>query len=268
MRCLVFLLSMLPVWGLFVVNPVETVPICTNENTVLTPVPDNTTTITRIAWPITGPSFTGAVTVNAVPASGSPTILCMDCADPPCYPVTACDPSTLYWSVEFADLTAPPGRLILPDSPMLPPVLVTFYTPWAPSTSPSPRPSATPSATPSVAPSTAPASAHVTVACDVCDKSAVVGLSIVLAFLTSLCSGAVVYLVRRSRHIRCVYCGEKMVYAGLKAHLSGCKEHKKLFEPVVLDQVRVVPARAESHGEEGSEDAVARPETVRFVVAQ
>ena len=126
MRYVVFLILCVPLWGLFVVNPVENVPICVNENTVLTPIADNTTTITRIAWPITGPSFTGEVTVNTVPASGSPTILCMDCDDPPCYPVTACDPSTLYWSVEFADLTVPPGRLILPDSPTLPPDLVLF----------------------------------------------------------------------------------------------------------------------------------------------
>jgi hypothetical protein len=108
----------------------------------------------------------------------------------------------------------------------------------------------------------------VTIPCDVCDKSAVVGLSIVLAFLTSLCGGAVVYLMRRSRYIRCIYCGDKMALLGFKAHLSDCKAHRNLFEPVVLDRVRIVPARAEGQGEEGGEDTVARPETVRFVIAQ
>ena len=241
----------------------ETVPICVNENTVLTPVADNQTIVTRIAWPISGPSFTGPVTVNNVPATGPATILCMDCLDPPCYPVTACDPSTLYWSVAFNDLTVQPGRMILPDSPTLPPVLVTFYSPWAPS----PSPTATATPLPTASPSGVPAPTRVSVTCDVCDKSAVVGLSVAFAFFVFVVGILVLRLRRRLRFSTCPFCEERMVTPALRAHMLGCVEHKKLFEPIVLDRVKTVNnavitvANNATHGE----DEVARPEAVLFV---
>ena len=263
MRLLSFLSLLASACGLFVVNPVETVPVCVNENTVLTPVPDNQTIVTRIAWPISGPGFQGAVSVNDVPATGPATILCMDCADPPCLPVTRCDPSTLYWSVAFNDLTVQPGRMILPDSPTLPPVLVTFYTPWAPS----PSPTATPTVTPTASPSGAPAPARVSVTCDVCDKSAVVGLAVAFAFFVFIIGILVLRLRRRLRYVLCPFCEERMLTPTLRAHILGCKAHGQLFEPIVVDRVKTVnnAVIAVATHTVQCEDEVARPEAVLFV---
>jgi hypothetical protein len=266
MKYLPFLSLLICAQALFVVNPVETVPICVNENTVLSPVSDNQTIVTHIAWPITGPSFDGVVTVNDVPATGSPTILCMDCADPPCYPVTGCDPSTLYWSVRFDDLTVQPGRMILPDSLTLPPVLVTFYTPWAPSPSPSPTP--TPTTSPSVAPSDSPpaSTAHVIVSCDVCDKSAVVGLATVLAFILCGFVGFALYVRRRAMIVACPFCRERMSVSTVRIHLESCTEHGKHFEPIVVDRVKTVNTAIISILPAGAhnEDEIARPEAVQL----
>jgi hypothetical protein len=249
--------------ALISVNPTETVPICVNENTVLSPLSNNVSTLTRIAWPISEPSFEAPITVNGVAAVEFPTIICMNCDDPPCYPITSCDVNNLYWSARFDNLVVQPGRMILPSTPLFPTTLVSFYTEGAPMPSPSPSP--TPSATPSssVIASASAVPPLIRPVPEPCDKSPTVGLSVSLFFVTAAAVVAIWFQWRANLSLKCVYCGFFVRKDQYKKHLFTCSEHLKLFSLVAIDTVKIV-----KHVEqEDREDEVARPETVNFVQA-
>ena len=265
--------------ALFIINNIDTVPICTNENTVVTPLFDGPSTVSRLAWPITAPSFTGLVTLNDVSSLEPPTIICMSCPDPPCYPVTICDPTNLFWSVAYNNVVVPPGRMILSRSPNPPPIVAVFFTPTLPaSTPPTPSPvvSVSPTGSPSASSTLHPSLAAALAAgltdvshCEPCEKSTVVGLSIVLSFaLVGVITAG--YLFKTKSAI-CPYCDVKLPQGVLKAHLTKCAEHLKYFDPAVIDRVRVADQPANQvinvPSTNDSEDEVARPESVQLTRA-
>lgn len=263
MKAILYAVALTAVQAAQFATPIETVPICENRNTIQPPTTE-TIVVNRIAWPILGSSFTGPVSVNDVPSLSPPSVICMNCEDPPC-PTVPCAAESLYWSVAFDNAVVPPGPILLSDSPTLPETLVTFYEPWSPSQTPSPMPS--PSVTPSQTPTNMPCPAcELGSPCLSNNQSAVVGVAVAFGFvcITTL---ILVFFLFRSRAVECPYCNQKVPPRGLKPHLYTCSEHGKLFSTVVIDRVRVVResvAAGPVCGED-REDEVARPESVAFV---
>jgi hypothetical protein len=252
-------------------SPITSEPICINKNTIQQPTPDMIT-VSRVAWPVIGTSFSGPVTINNVPSLSSPTIICMNCEVPPCPITPPCDVGALYWSVAFDNLVVPPGPIVLPDSPTLPEMLVTFFEPWMPSATPMPSPlpvAASYSPSPP-APSCVPAVSQ-TIVCESCatcpsnNSAATVGVAVAFGFVVAAAAGLCAY-IWKNRWGECPYCDLKVSKRGLKGHLAGCSEHLKGWAPVITDRVRIVREPVVVPVGE-REDEVARPESVAFVGA-
>lgn len=250
----------------FVTTNLNVETICRDELTTLVPLPPETRNqITRVAWPIQGPPFQTLPIVNEVGPSGPAEVVCMaGCDDPPCMPPTLCDPGSLWWSVPYTNLIVDSERLFFGPEPIYPPAVGFFYEPYvvpSPSPSPSTFPTMTPSPGVSASTAAAPAATRVAVSCDVCDRSAVVGLAIVLAFIAAGSCGMACWGRRLYHTIRCPYCETKIPRNALCVHLHKCKAHLKMFDPVVLDKVTIVndpPKNIIATAEK--EDAVAQPE--------
>jgi hypothetical protein len=250
--------------ALVIFNPIETVPICTNENTVPSPLGTSVATVSRIAWPISEPSFDVPITVNGIPASEPPTIICMNCASPPCFPVTSCDVPNLYWSTRFDHLVVPPGHMVLPNTATKPITLITFYEEGVPIPTSAPTPTAAPS--PSSSPSITPPPSSVTQIspcelCAPCDKSSVVGIAVSLGFIFLGSLFGICAVWHRSKKLQCVYCSTEIKKEQFKKHLFSCSEHLRLFNPIIIDTVKIIK-QVET---EDREDEVAHPEVITLV---
>ena len=252
----------------FVATNLNVETICRDELTTVVPLPNLSTQITHVAWPIQGPPFQTLPIINEVGPSGQPSVVCVSgCDNPPCLPSTLCDPAALWWSVPYSDLVINSDRVFFGAEPIYPQVVGFFLEPFIPSPTPAPTPAPTAlpttSPSPSASASTAAAAAatRVAVSCDVCDRSAVVGLSIVLAFVIAGSCGMICWGRRTIRVLRCPYCEAKIPRNTLRVHLHECKAHLKMFDPVVLDKVTIVndpPKNIIATAEK--EDAVAQPE--------
>lgn len=240
---------------------------CTMQNTMLPPptMGGGTVYVEYVGWQLGAPPMNHPLTINGVPPSGDPALICMGgCSTPPCLPVSACSPPDLWWAVPYENLTIVPSWPIsLPDvvgGPPLPPVMLVLYDDSAPIPSPRRTIAATPY--PVVAAAAVPVPAAPT-----SENPHATPAAIALGILLG---GAMVLLAgcwRWNRRVECPYCLNTTAKGHLRVHLDECKAHLERFTPVVLERVRIIRQTVHAHGSEAGsddekEDLVARPEPV------
>jgi hypothetical protein len=241
----------------FVTEPLIIETICRDQLSAASPYVSSPLVLSRLAWPIQGPAFQTIPLINSVAPSGPAEVICMTgCDNPPCLPPTSCDPDGLWWSLPYSNLVLNTTDLQLYPLQQVYPQAVTFFYDSYVAPSMSPSPSALPTASPSAAPA---AATRVSVSCDVCDRSAVVGVSIMFGIFVLATLGCACWGWRASHSIRCPYCETKVARTVLKVHLHDCKAHLHMFNPVIIDKVTIVESGSVIASEE-KEDAVARPE--------
>ncbi len=141
--------------------PVQSIPICIAQTILETPsATSDLIYIERIAWSVGTTVLPEPLMANGQePQNQEPELICMGgCSQPPCFPVSSCSLSDLFWSSRYMNLSAMQNfHIQLSDMPvgLVPSRLLVVYDTEVPSSatvspSPSPTPSVTVSPTPSV----------------------------------------------------------------------------------------------------------------------
>ncbi len=246
----------------FVIAPVESIPVCTTQNRLITPTYGSPIKVSGLAWPINGPQITVPLLANGVAPSHTAVVCMGGCDSPPCLPPTRCDPNDLWWISEYDDLTVPPeSPILLPEMEETPPPsLGIFFGNPSPSPTPNPSPSVSPSASSAVTPTFTPVPAS-------CQKdySAIIVLAVLLTFCVAALAGCLREICILRRQGVCPYCETILPRRAVVAHLRECQKHLVCYSPVTITQVTIV-SELQVNQEEG-EDQVARPEAVRLQTA-
>lgn len=231
---------------------VQTMPVCTLQTQLATP-PGNSNEpllITQIAWPIGVQGVPEPLIINnQSPVSRVPELICLTgCGSPPCLPVETCQAADLYWSNRYENLVVPANSYMqlpdLPDGIQLPMLMVLYETTFPPSPLPSLSPSASPTQTPTPSPTTSQPvrpiprqELSVTVSSPHATPAAV---SFGLLF-----GGAIICLFAQwnyHRKVSCPYCGVRVNegIVGLRVHLKTCADHLALYQPFVVETVKMI----------------------------
>lgn len=255
---------------------VQTVPVCMAQTQLSTPgIPDPLVYIDRIAWPVGSVVMPEPLTANGQPpVQPAPDLICMGgCVNPPCWPVSACAATDLFWAARYQNLSVPSNfQMQLPDMPIgaTPANLLVLFDTVGPSPSPAPSPTASPSATPSVSPSASVSARPAlipTVQLSIEKESPhATPAAIIFGLLFGGASLVIFGCWYRAQKAECPFCAARVSggAAAMRGHLKTCPDHLALYQPFAVEQIHSVAPISQQkvsiHVSDEKEDLIARVE--------